>query len=113
MTIDYHQGVVNLIQVIVLPPVLIIDIYLLALQTINNSLPKEEKPILPAECLVFEDAVLGVESAKNAGMQVIWVPDALVKDVFKGQEEEILGSWGKEFVSLADVNLEDYGIGVS
>ena len=91
---------------------LTIDIYLLALSTINKSLPEGVKPILPAECLVFEDAVLGVESGRNAGMQVIWVPDPLIKDAFRGQETEILGDWGKEVESLAHVDLRDYGIGL-
>lgn len=85
---------------------------MLALSTINKSLPEGIEPIAPEECLVFEDAVLGVESARNAGMQVIWVPDAFIKDVFRGREEDILGPWGKEVNSLADVPLEEYGIGV-
>jgi pseudouridine 5'-phosphatase len=68
-------------------------------------------PILPSECLVFEDAVLGVQAGKNAGMQVVWVPDPFIKNSFVGQEEEILGPWGKEVQTLADVNLADYGIG--
>jgi beta-phosphoglucomutase-like phosphatase (HAD superfamily) len=55
--------------------------------------------------------VLGVESARNAGMQVVWVPDSQIKNLFVGQEAEILGEWGKEVSSLADVRLEDYRIG--
>ena len=86
-----------------------IDIFLLALSTINASLHDHEQ-ILPEECLVFEDAVLGVESARNAGMQVVWAPDPVIKAVFVGKEEEILGDWGKEVASLEDVNLEEYGI---
>jgi pseudouridine 5'-phosphatase len=82
------------------------------LSTINKSLPEGVEPILPAECLVFEDAVLGVESGRNAGMQVVWVPDPFIKGVFRGQETEILGSWGKEVESLAHVNLRDYGVGL-
>jgi len=73
-------------------------------------LPPGTQPITPAECLVFEDAVLGVESARNAEMQVVWVPDAFIKGAFHGQEKEILGSWGREVESLAHVNLADYGI---
>ena len=88
-----------------------LDIYLLALSTINDSLPAGTEPISPEECLVFEDAVLGVESARKAGMQVVWVPDPFIKDAFRGQEEEILGAWGKEVDSLAHVPLADYGIG--
>ena len=87
------------------------DIYLLALSTVNDTLPDGEVPITPAECLVFEDAVLGVQAARNAGMQVCWVPDPWVKDGFRGQEMEILGNWGREVPSLADIKLEEYGIG--
>ena len=56
--------------------------------------------------------MLGVESARNAGMQVVWVPDPFIKGAFQGKEKEILGDWGKEVESLAHVNLQDYGIGV-
>ena len=54
--------------------------------------------------------MLGVESARNAEMQVVWVPDPFIKGVFLGQEQKILGSWGKHVESLAHVNLVDYGI---
>jgi pseudouridine 5'-phosphatase len=87
-----------------------VDIYLLALSTINDSLARGEKRIEASECLVFEDAVLGVESARNAGMQVVWVPDGFIKDAFRGKEEEILGSWGREVSSLDEIQLEEYGI---
>ncbi|KUL86679.1 hypothetical protein ZTR_03057 [Talaromyces verruculosus] len=67
------------------------DIYLLALETINQELrEKGEEPIKPVECLVFEDAVPGVEAGRRAGMQVIWCPHPLVLDVYKGREEEVL-----------------------
>jgi len=87
-----------------------LDIFLLALSTINNSLHDHEK-ILPEECLVFEDAMLGVKSARSAGMQVVWVPDPVIKAVLVGEEQDILGEWGKEVASLEDLDLEEYGIG--
>lgn len=50
------------------------DIFLLALQVINESLSGGEKAIEPSECLVFEDSVRGVEAGRRAGMRVVWVP---------------------------------------
>ncbi|KAI1862082.1 uncharacterized protein JN550_010547 [Neoarthrinium moseri] len=66
------------------------DIYLLALQTINDSLPAGEKPITPEECLVFEDSVPGVEAGRRAGMRVVWCPHPMLKQEYAGREAEIL-----------------------
>ncbi|KAL4878008.1 HAD-like domain-containing protein [Aspergillus karnatakaensis] len=67
------------------------DIYLLALETINTSLrEKGEKEITPEECLVFEDAVPGVEAGRRAGMRVIWCPHPGLLEAYKGREEEVL-----------------------
>lgn len=50
------------------------DIYLLALELLNQSIRKEgrEPEIRPEECLVFEDSVPGVEAGRRAGCQVVW-----------------------------------------
>ncbi|RAK86317.1 HAD superfamily hydrolase [Aspergillus costaricaensis CBS 115574] len=67
------------------------DIYLLALETINSSLrEKGETEIKPEECLVFEDAVPGVEAGRRAGMRVVWVPHPGLLESYKGREEEVL-----------------------
>ncbi|CAG8087666.1 unnamed protein product [Penicillium salamii] len=67
------------------------DIYLLALETINVELRLQGKTeIKPEECLVFEDAVPGVEAGRRAGMQVAWVPQDGLLDAFKGREGEVL-----------------------
>ncbi|KAI0403766.1 HAD-like domain-containing protein [Xylaria palmicola] len=66
------------------------DIYLLALNTINESLPAGEEPIAPEECLVFEDSVPGVEAGRRAGMRVVWVPHPMLKKELEGREKDIL-----------------------
>lgn len=67
------------------------DIYLLALETINEDLRnKGAVEIKPEECLVFEDAVPGVEAGRRAGMQVIWCPHPGLLEAFKGREDEVL-----------------------
>ncbi|KAH0432254.1 haloacid dehalogenase-like hydrolase [Colletotrichum camelliae] len=66
------------------------DIFLLALKTINDSLPAGEKPITPEECLVFEDSVPGVEAGRRAGMRVIWCPHKMLLNEYKGREKEVL-----------------------
>lgn len=66
------------------------DIFLLALQTINESLPAGEALIKPEECLVFEDSVPGVEAGRRAGMRAIWCPHPMLKKEYIGREEEVL-----------------------
>ncbi|KAF2866699.1 HAD-like domain-containing protein [Massariosphaeria phaeospora] len=67
------------------------DIYLLALSTLNATLRgKGEPEISPEECLVFEDSVLGVESGRRAGMQVVWVPHPELLIEYRGKEKDVL-----------------------
>lgn len=68
------------------------DIYLLALETINAELRRtgSEPEIAPHECLVFEDAVPGVEAGRRAGMQVVWCPHPGLLAEYRGREEEVL-----------------------
>lgn len=67
------------------------DIYLIALETINANLrEKGEKEITPEECLVFEDAVPGVEAGRRAGMRVVWCPHPGLLGAYKGREAEVL-----------------------
>lgn len=103
------------------------DIYLVALQTLKSN--TNAKPILPSECLVFEDSVPGVEAGRRAGMRVIWVPHpdlaaeyhATQKDVLAGKTGmihvsddsdigEVDDGWAEAISSLEEFNYEKYGI---
>ncbi|UKZ80405.1 hypothetical protein TrVFT333_008164 [Trichoderma virens FT-333] len=105
------------------------DIFLLALKTINDSLPEGEAPIKPEECLVFEDSVPGVEAGRRAGMRVIWCPHPMLKKEYAGREEEVLAGrtgeagqvdlhqvgelgdgWAEYLVSLENFPYEKYGM---
>jgi pseudouridine-5'-monophosphatase len=79
------------------------DIFLLALKTINDSLPEGESLIKPEECLVFEDSVPGVEAGRRAGMRVIWCPHPKLKEEFAGREDHVLAGALGEAGSGADV----------
>ncbi|CAG8566498.1 627_t:CDS:2 [Acaulospora colombiana] len=52
------------------------DLFLVAREKLGNPPVKQ--------CLVFEDAINGVQAARNAGMQVIWVPDPNVAALCPG-----------------------------
>lgn len=105
------------------------DIYLLALQSVNENLPVDVPPITPEECLVFEDSVLGVEAGRRAGMRTVWVPHPDLLEVYKGKEPEVLAGrvgmlrigdeeqlgeigdgWAELLPSLEDFPYERYGI---
>ena len=106
------------------------DIWLLALKTINDSLPDGSPEIKPEECLVFEDSVPGVESGRRAGMRVVWVPHPGLKKHYAGREEHVLAGqtgegdeaygvsgfgsvgdgWSVELGSLEDFEWERYEI---
>lgn len=69
------------------------DIYLLALEAINETILCEgegERPIEPEECLVYEDSVPGAEAGRRAGMRVVWCPHPGLLEVYQGREEDVL-----------------------
>lgn len=111
------------------------EIYLLALDTINERIREEgkEAEIKPEECLVFEDSVPGVESGRRAGMQVVWCPHPGLLNEYKGKEKEVLAGvsimndygsssggserpgevddgWARLYASLENFPYADYGI---
>ena len=49
------------------------EIYLLTLGKLNETPPRPEPPLKAADCLVIEDSLAGIQSAKAAGMTVVGV----------------------------------------
>ncbi|KAI0509505.1 HAD-like domain-containing protein [Xylaria bambusicola] len=106
------------------------DMYLIALESLNSTvdLGAGERPILPEECLVFEDSVIGVEAGRRAGMRVIWVPHPDLAAEYQPMEEEVLAGrmemieigdqwqlgqindgWAERIASLEHFDLRKYG----
>lgn len=105
------------------------DMYLLALQSLNAAAGPAEKPILPYECLVFEDSVVGVTAARRAGMRVVWVPHPDMAVEYQTRQKELLAGgtgsagvgddwhigeiddgWTETIPSLEHFDYEKYGI---
>ncbi|EAW17201.1 putative HAD superfamily hydrolase [Aspergillus fischeri NRRL 181] len=104
------------------------DIYLVALQALNST-ADSGKPILPSECLVFEDSVAGVEAGRRAGMRVVWVPHPDLGVEYQERQKEVLAGrtgmsqigdewqlgeiddgWAESIPSLDHFDYEKYGI---
>lgn len=85
------------------------DIFTLSLQCLNNALPLGEEPILPRECLVFEDSTAGVEAGRKAGMRVAWVPHPGLLETYRGREYLVLAGRidAKGMVGEASVDDDD------
>ena len=107
------------------------DIFLLALQTINDNLSQDEDPVTPEECLVFEDSIVGVEAGRRAKMRVVWVPHPALANEYAGREQEILAGrcnlvtigedwqlgdiddgWATQLTSLEHFPYDEFGIQV-
>jgi pseudouridine-5'-monophosphatase len=105
------------------------DIYQLALQAINESREPTSPPIMPQECLVFEDSVVGVEAGRRAGMRVVWVPHPELAAEYRGREKEVLAGriglveigderqlgdiddgWAEQLHSLEMFPIEKFGL---
>jgi len=58
-------------------------IYRLALQRLNEATPLPQPPLRAADCLVIEDSLAGIQSAKAAGMTVLAVATTYPADKLK------------------------------
>lgn len=58
-------------------------IYLLTLSKLNDATPKPEPPLKAAECLVIEDSLAGIQSAKATGMIVLGVATTYPAEALK------------------------------
>jgi len=74
------------------------DIFLAAMR-------RFECDVEPSNCLVFEDAPLGVAAAKTAGMHVVMVPDARLDVSHHKEADQVLSS-------LLDFNPSAWGLPV-
>lgn len=108
------------------------DMYLLALEVLNASVSSSgTEPILPEECLVFEDSIIGVEAGRRAGMRVVWVPHPDVASEHKSRQKDVLAGrtglieigdewqlgeiddgWAEVIPSLEEFDYDRYGIHV-
>jgi HAD superfamily hydrolase (TIGR01509 family) len=59
------------------------EVYRLTLNRLNGTAPRPEPALEASECLVIEDSVAGIQSAKAAGMKVIAVATTYPADKLK------------------------------
>lgn len=87
------------------------DIWHVCLDSINKErTAKGLDTISIEECLIFEDGIPGVISAKNANAHVIWIPHPEAIVALNGRELEILPEKGELLASLKDFDQEKYGL---
>ncbi|KAF8701351.1 hypothetical protein HU200_033681 [Digitaria exilis] len=72
------------------------DIFLAAMRRFEGN-------VEPSNCLVFEDAPLGVTAGKNAGMHVVMVPDPRLDVSYHKEADKVLSS-------LLDFEPNEWGL---
>ncbi|TIB65510.1 hypothetical protein E3P77_02674 [Wallemia ichthyophaga] len=72
------------------------------------SSPSKENLLARDSCLVFEDAVPGVQAGLNGNMKVIWVPEPELLDLYK-DDDSVKGVY-QTLTSLQDLKLSDFGL---
>ena len=73
------------------------DAYLVAARKFKNG------PVDPKNCLAFEDSPLGVDSAVDAGMQCVMVPDRRLPEEFRKRATTVI-------YDLNELKLEEFGL---
>lgn len=87
------------------------DIWFACLDSINKERSENGKdPILPEECLVFEDGIPGVKSSIAANAYTIWLPDEKALEVLDGEEQNIIGDNGEILKSLLDFDKSKFSL---
>lgn len=74
--------------------------YLKALELLNKQIGKKENPLLAAECLVIEDSLEGIHSAREAGMKV-----AGVAHTYEQERLTLEADW--VFERIEDISLKE------
>ena len=79
------------------------DCYLRALELLNQKRQRERRlPVLPAECVVIEDAPPGIAAARAAGMKTIGVTTTVAEQKLRHAGADIvtpnLGDWNADAV---------------
>lgn len=82
------------------------DIWQIGLKSLNEKFGTDIKP---EECLVFEDAVLGVKSAKAFNGQVVFIPHPEAIE-YLGDIDAILDGKGEMLHSLTELDKTKYGL---
>ncbi|CCE64199.1 hypothetical protein TPHA_0G03590 [Tetrapisispora phaffii CBS 4417] len=82
------------------------DIWHTGLSDLNN---KFGTSILPEECMVFEDGIIGVKAGIAFGGHVIWVPHPEAIE-FLPEPITILEDKGEMLTSLANIDLTKYSL---
>lgn len=73
------------------------DAYLVAATRFKNG------PVEPAKCLTFEDSPLGLDSAIDANMQCVMVPDSRLPESYRTRATQVI-------FSLEDFKPDQFGL---
>jgi len=74
--------------------------YIRALDAINQTLQKDENPLMGAECLVIEDSLEGIHAAKEAGMRVAAVAHSYPAEILTPEADWV-------FEKVGDISLPE------